>query len=64
MRMFLIGFLLGALAIWFWENDTYMTLRSEILHKTNVDITYPYQNSCKMNDTIYNGKINIKNCSK
>jgi hypothetical protein len=44
-------------------SDQYTKLRREIIQKTGVDITYP-ENDCKMNDSIFGGRINTKTCKK
>jgi hypothetical protein len=72
--VFAFGFFWGILGFYLYQVDTYSHLRLEINMKTGVDITYPnnYNHcynynrikafSCKMNDTIYGGKLNTESC--
>ena len=59
----IIGFVIGHMFCSERFNDKYVSLRTEIIQKTNVDITYP-EGTCKMNDTFYNGEINLVSCKK
>jgi hypothetical protein len=61
------SFVFGAALAWLFLSGHYDTqytkLRSEIIEKTGVDISYP-NNDCRLNDTIYGGRIETVYCKR